>query len=131
MGGFFRRCFASLVIGATAVTFAGAPTAGAVTPHAHSASFVGTYKAYVNSGGGFHKGTLTVNADGTDHDQFGYSGTWSNKGKTITFSLEYPGIFNEVFTGKQTPNGLCAKKKPCTYTYNGAAGGTWYAIKKP
>jgi len=131
MSSFCRRFLAPIVAAAGIVTMAGAPAANAVAPHANSATFVGTYTVHFNSGSGYQTGTLTLNADGSDHDQIGFIGTWSNTGKAITFSLTYPPIINEVFTGKQTKKGLCSKKAPCNYTYNGAAYGVWYAVKNP
>ncbi|HEY5011478.1 MAG TPA: hypothetical protein VIK61_02080 [Acidimicrobiia bacterium] len=61
------RLLATLALGATILAFAGAPTAGARTPDAHAASFVGAYTTHakLDDQTKYARSTITVNGDGT------------------------------------------------------------------
>jgi hypothetical protein len=105
-----------------------APVAGASVA-AHSPKFVGTYAVHghLTEGGRVH-GTLTVNADGTAHDQHNNPGHWTSSGKTFTLTATSEGI-TEILVGTLTKRGISTKKAPGTVTINGMDAGVWYALR--
>ena len=128
------RPLVTLVLGATILAFAGAPTAGALTPDAHAASFVGVYSTHakLDDQTKYARSTITVNADGTvlDNKDMKFA-TWSNSGTTITINYADSQL-TEVLTAQQTKTGLGSKKKLGTFTVSdgtNVATGTWWAVR--
>jgi hypothetical protein len=129
----FLKFVASLTVGAAAFAFAAAPTAGAVTPHATSSSFVGTYKTKIELPGDTkfrNGGEITLNADGTSPAGGKKVAHWSNDGTnlTITFTMhKHVEVLAAVQTAK---SGLSTKTAPGTVSIDGAPTGLlWYAVK--
>jgi hypothetical protein len=130
MRSFFVRVCAPMVLAATISAFAGAPAAGALSPDAHAARFVGTYTVRFKISGqqGVHLGLLAVKAGGTASDNTGRTATWSNTGPVFTLVYVDPKVA-EVFTARETQRGLASRKNPGTYTSNGDPDGIWWAVK--
>lgn len=130
MGKALVRFATPLLACVAAVSFV-APPAGALVPHAHSPSFVGSYIVYLTYGGTpeFHQGGLIVYADGSAIDQVRHPAKWSNRGKAFTLTFR-DGSLRQVFVANQTRKGLASAKHPGTWTNNGEPGGVWYAVKR-
>lgn len=130
MGKALVRLVAPFLLCAAAAGLTSAP-AGALVPHAHSPSFVGSYVVYVTYGGTpeFHEAGLVVYADGTAIDQNRQVATWSNRGKTFKLVFR-DGTLRQVFIAEQTRKGLASKRHPGSWANNGQPGGVWYAVKR-
>jgi hypothetical protein len=133
VGRIFLKFVAPLAVGAAALTFAGAPTAGALAPRATDASFVGTYKVKLEVPGDKYRpaGELILNADGTSPAGPGKKvAHWSNDGTKLTITLTIK-KHTEVLTAVQTKtDGLGTKKAPGTISVDGVDSGiSWVAVK--
>ena len=123
---------APLAVGAAAFVFAGAPTAGALAPHATDASFVGTYTVKLEVPGDKFRpgGELVLNADGTSPAGGKKVAHWSNDGKNLTITLTIKKQV-EVLSAVQTKkDGLGSKKDPGTISVDGQDTGLlWIGVK--
>jgi hypothetical protein len=132
VGKVFLRFVAPLAVGASALVFAGAPTAGALSPHATDASFVGTYKVKLEIPGDKFRpgGEIVLNADGTSPVGGKKVAHWSNDGTKLTITLKIKKDV-EVLTAVQTKkDGLGSKKAPGTISVDGQDTGLlWFAVK--
>jgi hypothetical protein len=132
VGKVFLKFVAPFAVGAAAFVFAGAPTAGALTPNATDASFVGTYKVKIEIPGDRFRpgGEIVLNADGTSPAGGKKVAHWSNDGTTLTITLKIKKDV-ETLTAVQTKkDGLGTKKKPGTISIDGQDSGLlWFAVK--